>query len=324
MTQAVARLVRVQSRFPALQLAALAALCVYGTATINGFSSESSLRAMFVLAALLGLAAVGQTLVIMIGGLDLSVPAFIVMGAILISQLYGAHHWPFIAALALIVAIAAVGGAFSGWLCHRYAINPLIVTLGMGSIAVGGAVAWTNAKITGSAPTFLSDLVAVNGHTAGIPIPPICVIWVAVTAAVAVFLHRSAPGRRMLATGANPRAAALSLVRTRLVWASVFAASAIGSALVGVLLAGFSGADQSLGDPYLFQGLTAIAIGGVAVAGARGDYTNTAIGALILTALTTILVGRGYDSADQQIIFGLLILIVVAGYGRERRLRDRV
>ena len=58
--------------------------------------------------------------------------------------------------------------------------------------------------------------------------------------------------------------------------------------------------------------------------GARGDYTHTVLDALILTELTTVLVGHGYDSADQQIIFGVLILIVVAGYGRDRRLRDRV
>jgi ribose transport system permease protein len=108
------------------------------------------------------------------------------------------------------------------------------------------------------------------------------------------------------------------------VWTAVFAASALCSALVGILLAGFAGADQSLGDPYLFQGLTAVIVGGTTIMGARGDYTHTVIGALILTELTTILVGKGYETADQQIIFGVLILIVVAGYGRDKRIRDRV
>lgn len=63
---------------------------------------------------------------------------------------------------------------------------------------------------------------------------------------------------------------------------------------------------------------------GVGDRGSRGDYTHTVVGALILTELTTILVGRGLDAAYQQIIFGVLILLGVAGYGRERRLRDRV
>jgi ribose transport system permease protein len=101
-------------------------------------------------------------------------------------------------------------------------------------------------------------------------------------------------------------------------------ASAVGSCIVGVLLAGFSGSGASIGDPYLFQGLTAVIVGGTTFMGARGDYFHTVIGALILTELTTILVGRGYETADQQVIFGVLILVVLAGYGRERRFPDRI
>ncbi len=93
---------------------------------------------------------------------------------------------------------------------------------------------------------------------------------------------------------------------------------------VGVLLAGYAGSGNStLGDPYLFEGLAAVIVGGTAF-GARGDYWRTVLGALLLTVLSTVLVGHGYTSADQQIISGLLILAVVAGYGRDPRLRDRV
>jgi len=194
----------------------------------------------------------------------------------------------------------------------------------MSALALGGSLAWTGGQITGAAPVFLSDLTSPAGTTFGIAISPVVVIWALVAVLVALFLHRTVAGRRLYATGANPRAADLSLIRTRRVWIAVFAASAICSALVGVLLAGFSGADATLGDPYLFQGLTAVIVGGTTIMGARGDYTHTVVGALILTVLTTILVGRGYDTADQQIVFGVLILIVVAGYGRDRRLRDRV
>jgi ribose transport system permease protein len=149
-------------------------------------------------------------------------------------------------------------------------------------------------------------------------------IWAAIALALGGYLHGTVSGRRLYLTGANPRAAGLALVRTRRIWVGVFAASALTSALVGVLLAGFAGADPSIGDPYLFQGLAAVIVGGTALMGARGDYTHTVVGALILTELTTILVGRGYDYADQQIILGLLILVVVAGYGRGPRLRDMV
>ena len=158
----------------------------------------------------------------------------------------------------------------------------------------------------------------------GFQIPPVVVIWGAVAIGMAVFLHRTAAGRRLYATGANPRAAELAGIATKGVWVGVFAGSAVMSTLVGCLLAGFAGADQTIGDPYLFSGLTAVIVGGTTFMGARGDYTHTVVGALILTVLTTVLVGKGYDQADQQIIFGVLILLVVAGYGRDRRLRDRV
>jgi ribose transport system permease protein len=201
---------------------------------------------------------------------------------------------------------------------------PIVVTLGISSIALGGVQVWTHAQLTGAPPQFLSELVAANGTTFGLAVSPIVVIWAGVAVALALVLHRTRAGRQIYATGANPRAADLALISTRRVWVGVFMASAVLSALVGVLLAGFSGADPGLGEPYLFQGLTAVIVGGTVFMGARGDYTHTVVGALILTELTTIMVGRGYDTNRQQIIFGVLILLVVAGYGRDRRLRDRV
>jgi ribose transport system permease protein len=313
-----------QRRAPLLQLVALVALFVYGAETIAGFSSQTSVESMLVLASLLGLAALGQTLVLVLGGLDLSVPGHIVMGAIVVSELYGTHHWSGPLAIVVALAIAAALGALTGWICHRWRIQPLIVTLGVGAISAGGAVAWTHGELTGSAPPFLTKLTAATGSTFGVQIPPVVVIWGVIAIALAVVLQRTIAGRRLYATGANPQAAVLARIDTRRVWIAVFAASALMSAVAGCLLAGFAGADQTIGDPYLFEGLTAVIVGGTTFMGARGDYTHTVVGALILTVLTTILVGKGYSQADQQIIFGVLILLVVAGYGRDRRLRDRV
>jgi ribose transport system permease protein len=313
-----------QRRYPLAQTVALVAIFVYGAATIDGFGQWFNVKSMLTLAALLALAALGQTLVMILGGLDLSIPGFIVMGAIVVSQLYGSDGWPAAAAIVLPVVLAAVMGAATGWICHRHRIQPLIVTLGMGGLAEGGSVAWTKATITGSPPSFLTDISSPASTTFGVDVPPIVVLTAAVAIVVAVILHRTVAGRRMYATGANPRAAGLARVHTGRVWVGVFAASAVIATLVGILLAGFSGADQSLGDPYLFQGLTAVIVGGTTIMGARGDYTHTVIGALTLTVLTTILIGNDVSPAANQIIFGVLILVVVAGYGRDRRLRDRI
>jgi ribose transport system permease protein len=313
-----------QRRFPLAQILALVALFVYGAASIDGFSQWANVKSMLVLASLLALAALGQTLVMILGGLDLSIPGFIVMGAIVVTELYWMHTWPAWGAILVVIGVALVFGGLSGWICQRFRIQPLIVTLGMGGLMAGGAIAWTKGESTGSAPPFLNDLTSPAKGTFGLDVPPIVFIVAIVAVIAAIVLHRTIAGRRLYATGANPRAAALTRVPTKWVTIGVFAASAIIASLVGILLAGFSGADQSLGDPYLFQGLTAVIVGGTTIMGARGDYTHTVVGALILTVLTTLLVGHDVDSATQQIIFGALILVVVAGYGRERRLRDRI
>ena len=91
-----------------------------------------------------------------------------------------------------------------------------------------------------------------------------------------------------------------------------------------MLIGGFAGtADSTLGDPYLFQSVVAVIVGGT-VFGGPGDYTRTCVGALFLTVLTTVLVGHGASAAEEEIIYGAIILIAVAVYGRQRRLRDRL
>jgi ribose transport system permease protein len=90
------------------------------------------------------------------------------------------------------------------------------------------------------------------------------------------------------------------------------------------MLAGFSpGGDTNIGNTYLFPGLAAVIVGGTMMGG-RGDYLRTCLGALIVTALNFVIAVLNVDSATAQIVFGALILLTVALYGRERRMRDRV
>lgn len=260
------RLAGVQRRFQLFQIVALIALFEWGTWTVTDFATKSSIISMLVAASFLGLAGAGQTLVVLVGGIDFSVPAFI----------------------------------------------------------TGALLVWTNGEATGSAPSFLSRLTSVSGTTFGIGIPGVVVIWAIVAVILGVGLRRTVAGRRLYATGANPAAAELSLIRTRRVWTMTFALSGLLGGLLGIFVGGYAGSGNiSLGDPYLFEGLAAVIVGGTAF-GARGDYWKTVLGALVLTVLSTVLVGKGYSNADQQIIFGLLILLVVAGYGRGPRLRDRI
>jgi ribose transport system permease protein len=318
------RVAAVQNRFPVVQLVLLAVAFGYGAAALEGFSSATSIWSMLVLASLVGLAGVGQTVVVLIGGFDLSVAGFIVAGALVSTQLTVLYQIPFVMALVLLVFGAAALGGLVGYVCARFSIQPIIVTLAMGALVVGLLQVQTGGNVSGAAPQWLSTLTSPVAATFGLPVPPLLVLWLVIGLLMAGFLHRTAGGRRIYATGANPRAASLALVRTRRVWTLVFAFSAVAAGLAGVLLAGFAGSvDVTLGNPYLFQSLAAVIVGGTAFGG-PGDYTRTMLGAVLLTVLTTVLVGLGFTTADQQILYGVIILAAMTLYGRDRNLRDRV
>lgn len=318
------RLVDLQTRFPILQAIALIAVFVYGASTLEGLDSPSSIKSILILASLAGLASCGQTLLILMGGFDMSVSGFIVAGALVVTTLTAKYHIPFALGLGIAICVAAFLGGLAGQICHRYRIQPLIVTLAMGSIAIGLVQVQTGGELAGGAPVWLSHLASPASTTFGIGIPPLVAIWAVVAVAMGIFLHRTVSGRRLLATGANQRAAEYSLVRTRRVWTAAFAFSAVASVLVGVLLAGYAGSvDSSLGTPYLFQSVAAVVVGGT-VFGGPGDYSRTVIGALFLTVLTTVLVGHGASAADKQILYGAIVLIAVTIYGRDRRIQDRI
>ena len=319
-----ARLGAVQARFPAAQVVALIVVFIYGVITLPGLGAWTSIRSILVLAALVGLASGGQTLLILIGGFDLGVSGFIVAGALTVTALRSAYHLSFGVALLLAVVGAGVLGGAAGYICHRFAINPLVVTLAMGTLAIGIVAVLNGGLVNGNSPQWLSNLAEPATRTFGLSVPPSIVIWAVVLVLFAILLHRTRLGRSLLATGANSRAADYALVSTRRVWTATFAFSAIASALVGLLIGGFAGTiSDGLGDPYLFQSVVAVIVGGT-VFGGPGDYTRTCVGALFLTVLTTVLVGHGASPAVEEIVYGLIILAAIAVYGRQRRLRDRL
>jgi len=314
---------RLQRRVPALQIAAVAGVFLYGYQTIPGFGQTVSIDTMLVLAGLLGLAAFGQTLVVILGGLDLSIPGFILVGAV--GSVALGRSVPFGVAVGLIVGASAVVGALTGWTCSRQRLQPLVLTLAVGAIAGGVVIALTSAGDSPPPPDWLAKITSPATKSFGLAIPPLVFIWAAIGLVAGVTLHNTPIGRRLYAAGDNAEAAALALVRTDRIWALVFALSATCSVMTGVLLAGFVGSGNAhLGDPYLFQGITAVIVGGTTFFGARGDYTHTVLGALLMTELSTVLIGKGLSDATQQMLFGVLILLAVAIYGRQARVQDRV
>jgi ribose transport system permease protein len=318
-------LVHLQTRFPILQLVATIAVFAFGAATLSGFASEQSIKLMLVLASLAGIAALGQTLLILMGGFDLSISGIAVGAALIVTQVRA--DWGIGFGLALLIALAgaALFGALAAQICHRLSIQPLIVTLATGAIFLGLVQTQTPVGIFGAeSPGWLIDLTAPASDTFGIGIPPLVAIWAVCAIAMSIFLHRTVAGRKVMATGANPRAAEYSLISTRRVWTLAFVFSAVVSVFLGLAIAGFGGSiTTTSGSPYLFLSVVVVILGGTTFGG-PGDYARTVMGALFVTVVNLVLVGHGATQADQQIVLGVAMLLVMTAYGRQRRIRDRV
>lgn len=315
---------RLQSRLPLVQVAILIAVWAFGALTINGFGAWPSVKLVLVLAALLGLASIGQTLLILMGGFDLSVPGFIVAGALTVTVVREAWGLAFLTAFVLAIAVAAVLGGLGGYLCHRFSINPLIVTLAIGTIALGLAQVVSGPAASAGAPPAAVAFASPASKTLGVDVPPVILAWIVVGLLANAFLHRTVWGRHLLATGANLPAAEYTLIPTRRVWVVTFAFSAVCSVLAGLAVAGFGGAiNVGSGTPYLFLSVVAVLVGGT-IFGGPGDYARTMVGALLVTVVNVVLVAKGAGSAQQQILMGIMIIVAVTAYGRARGVRDQV
>ena len=320
----------VHGRSAFIGLIVLVALIVISSFTIEGFLSGANVKAILLFASFLGIACVGQTLVALLGGLDLSIPY--VIGASNIGMLYliglGVPSW---VALGATVLVGAAFGVGNGVLTYRLQGQALILTLGTG-FAIAGLVqiitsigSSFSGNVFGTVPGWLRNLAAMNGETFGLAIPPTILLWIVVALVVIVGLRYSAYGRNIYALGGARRSARLIGVSEFKYWTICYAISGGFAALTGCLLLGWSGGGFiGVGNPYLFTTLAAVVIGGTSLLGGYGGYGYTVIGVLVLQVLTAFLIGIGLKYEWQQFIFGLLILPMVALYGRSPHIRSLV
>jgi len=306
----------------AILIAAL--LHLAGTALIDGYSSTFSIRAMLVLATLLAIASIGQTLVILIGGIDLSIPFVIGFANVVAAQLTG-EGVNFVLACLIVAALALLIGAANGAISALLRIHPLIVTLGIGTVARGLVLIWTKGFPSGSAPDFVSEFVSIGGSVGPLPVPGLIPALIVLAVAIVLLLSRTPYGRRLYALGGNPTAARYALIDPVAMWVVTFALSALFAALAGVLLLGFTGsAYGDVGQPYLFQTIAAVVVGGTSLLGGRGSYLGTLAGAVVLTEINTLLIGLGLQPSLVQAALGAIIIILVSLYGREPHLRAAI
>jgi ribose transport system permease protein len=301
-----------------------ALLQAIGTALIEGYSAEFAVRALLTLTSFLAIASIGQTLVVILGGIDLSVPFVIGFANVTAAQLYGSGV-PFPLVCVIVLDIAAVIGAINGALSAALRVHPLILTLGVGTAVQGAVLLWTAGFPTGSAPDAVTNFVSIGAQAWLLPVPWLVPATVVLFAVLIVVLARTPFGRRLYALGSNPVAARYALIGPVRMWTLTYALSAVFAAVAGVLLLGFTGsAYADVGQPYLFQSIAAVVIGGTALTGGQGGLLGTLAGALVLTEINTLLIGLGLQPSMVQAALGAVIIMLVSLYGRGAHVRTTI
>jgi ribose transport system permease protein len=295
-----------------------------GSLLIEGYSTAFSIRSMLVLATFVAVASIGQTMVVLLGGIDLSIPFVMGFANVVAAQLYG-DQMNF-ALVCLLVAVLAAGiGAFNGVLSSSLSIHPLIVTLGVGTTIQGVVLLWTGGLPAGSAPAALTEFVSIGASVGPLPVPWLVPCFFVLATIVVIVLARTPFGRRLYALGSNPAAAPLALIDVRAMWTIAYALSALFAAAAGILLLGFTGsAYGDVGQPYLFQTVAAVVIGGTTLVGGRGSLVGTIAGAAVLIEINTLLIGLGLAPSAVEATLGAVIVLLVSLYGREPHVRTTI
>jgi ribose transport system permease protein len=260
-------------------------------------------------AAFLGIVAAGQTLVILMGGIDLSVAAVITMTGVVAGNLMTQIGQAGGILVTLVIAILV--GVCNGLGVTVLRLPPLVMTLATLSIIQGVLLVYNAGKpISGESP-FLEFWA--KDKILGIP----AAVWVlgGVTLICIVLLHFTSFGRGIYAIGNNPRASYISGVPTTAIQIATYALCSFFAGITGLLLLGRTGySSKTAGDPYMLMSIAAVVIGGTSIIGGRGKIIGTIGGALVMTILINLLTVENIDESVRMMIQGGLILALLIAY----------
>ena len=297
-------------------------LFVLGELLSPGFAAYGQILNVLRVAAFLGIIAIGQTIVVLSGGegIDLSVGKVATFAAIIAARVTAGADDQFLWGLALAIGAAAMIGLVNGLGITFLRIPPLVMTLGMVAVVQGLVLAYTGGQPAGRAAPLLQAVV--NVRTVA-NVPGILWLWLLIAAGVMFLLRRTTFGQWLYAVGANRTTAELSGVPVRRTVITAYVLSSTFAALGGVLLLGYTETVfLNLADQYMLPSVAAVVIGGTTLAGGIGGYAGTAIGAVVLTVLDSILVTLRMDASGRLIVNGIVLLALLSAYGRQRRLRQ--
>ena len=278
-----------------------------------GYLSGEQAGTILRLAAPLAILAAGQTIVMLTGGIDLSIGFSATAAAYIMA---GQSSRGTVVAILIALGVGLLIGTLNGIGIGIFGVQPLIMTLGMGSIVIGILTVRAQDFVTGApaVPNFVNELA--TGSLLG-DVPKSILLWGALSIVLILALRRSGFGRMLYAYGDNPTAVRLAGTRSWQLLIAAYALCGACAAIGGLLLVGLTNAaDLGLATSYLLPSVAAVVIGGTSIFGGFGSYSGTIFGALILTVLDSFLNLINVAQSVRQILYGAIILGLAALYAR--------
>ncbi|HEX2525958.1 MAG TPA: ABC transporter permease [Geminicoccus sp.] len=300
---------------------AILVLLAAGELLSPGFARGDQITRLLTVAAILGIAAAGQSLVVIGGreGIDLSVGALISLGALTAGNVMSGSNGAILPAVLAAGGVTFAIGIVNGLGVTALRIPPLVMTLGMMGVIQGGLVVLSRGAPSGNAAPMLMSFV---NQPLLLGLPGILFVWALIAVAMWFLLRRTSFGYAVYAMGSNERAAALTGMPTSLLRTLLYGLSGLFAGLTGVCVIGYTGNSFiSVGDQYVLPSIIAVVIGGVSLAGGAGNYFGVMLGAIALTLLQSVLTTLQLEFWGRQIIFGAVLLGLMLLYGRQKQLR---
>jgi ribose transport system permease protein len=278
------------------------------------YLSFTGLRNSALFAAPIGILAAAQTMLMLTGGIDLSI-AMIATGAAYVAANQSPNGAVIAIAAGLVVGLIA--GAANGVSIGVFRVNPLIMTIAMGGILLGLFTSWAQTIFFGSTSMHPFIRTLGGGSLFGGRLPWAVVIWAVISVLMILMLRRTGFGRNLYAIGDNAVASRLSGIRSWQVLLAAYTIAGLLGAIAGILLGGRVGAvDLQLAGAFMLPSVAAAVIGGTSIFGGSGTYSGTILGALILGVLQSLLTYMSVGTAVQQMIYGAIIIGLSWMYSR--------
>lgn len=294
----------------------LIALFVFFSLTTDAFLTSSNLINVVRQVSFTGIAAVGATMVLLIGGIDLSIGSVLAFTGVIAAKVIIEAGYPPLLGLLAGVTAGMVTGLINGLIVTKLRIPALITTLGTLTIIRG--VSFT---LTGGLPVFgfpkesflgfAEGVQAIGkGYVLGIPVPVIIMVIVFILGYV--FLYRTYFGRYIYAIGGNLETARLSGIKVQRIQLLVYTLAGLLTGIAGMIVMGRVNSGQpSLGVGFELEVITAVVLGGVSIAGGAGSLLGVILGVFIMGVLSNGLIILNVTEYDQMVVRGLVLLIAV-------------